>query len=419
MLTDAIVKSLAPKPDKHQWIEADHKPVDDPAKTCRGFGVKVMRSGTKTFVVSYRFKGREREFVIGKTTEWKTTTARKKALAARQKAADGIDPQAERAAERTAPTVADLVAFYRAEFLPAKKPRGQVEDNSIINQWLLKELGRKRLADVTSDDARALHRKISNGGGRKGTPVRANRVADLARHLWNLAIKEKKEWGITDNPFQGVKRNHEDPRERYLEEETEAVRLMKVLDDYPDRQVANLIYFILYTGCRSGEAKAARWDQFNEGRRIWTKPSSHTKQQRTHRATLFTQATALLGEVWEAADAEVEQYNSSRTIGQPKREMSEFVFPSARSESGHIEEIKQHWKAIRIQAGIPDVRIHDLRHSYASMLVNQGLPLQVVGQLLGHTQLTTTKRYAHLNDRAMSEAVEKLGNVLPMRKSGW
>ena len=79
MLTDAIVKDLKPKSDKHQWIETDHKPGDDTGKTCRGFGCKVMRSGTKTYVVAYRFKGQEREFVIGKSTEWKCATARKKA----------------------------------------------------------------------------------------------------------------------------------------------------------------------------------------------------------------------------------------------------------------------------------------------------------------------------------------------------
>jgi len=412
MLTDAIVKELQPKPDKHQWIETDHKSGDDPGKTCRGFGVKVMSSGTKTYVVAYRFKGQEKESVIGRSTEWKCATARKKARAARQKAADGIDPQAERVAERTAPMVADLVAFYRAEFLPAKKPRGRTEDNSIIEQWILPKLGRKRLADVTNADARALHREIS-----KKTPVRANRVADLARHMWNIGLREKAGW-CTDNPFQGVQRNHEDPRERYLDEGTEIERLQAVLDRYHDRQAANLIQFVLYTGCRRGEAMAARWDQFNEGRRIWTKPSSHTKQQRTHRVPLFTMAISLLGEIWEAAEAEIVRYNAHRTVGQPKHVMSEFVFPSARSASGHVEEIKSQWQDIRTEAGIPDVRIHDLRHSYASILVNQGLPLQMVGQLLGHTQLTTTRRYAHLNDKAMSAAVEKLAEVLPMRKSG-
>jgi integrase len=422
MLTDAIVKSLEPKPDKktgrvpHQRIETDHKPGDDTGKTCRGFGVKVMASGTKTFVVAYRFKGREKEFVIGKCTEWKCGAARQKAREVRQSAQNGIDPQAVREADRKAPTVADLVAFYREEFLPAKKPRGQVEDNSILEQWILHDRGlgrRRRLADITNADARALHRKIS-----KETPVRANRVVDLARHLWNLASDEKDGWVVTGNPFRGVQRNHEDPRERYLDDETEIKRLQDALDQYADRQAANLIQFIIYTGCRRGEAMAARWDQFNEGRRIWTKPSAHTKQQRTHRVALSTMAISLLGEIWETAAAEVERYNKGRSVGRPKRVMSEFVFPSDRSASGHIEEIKQHWKAIRDKAEIADVRVHDLRHSYASMLVNQGIPLQMVGQLLGHTQLATTKRYAHLNDKAMMKAVETLGNVLPLRKSG-
>jgi integrase len=421
MLTDAIVKDLKPKSDKHQWIETDHKPGDDTGKTCRGFGCKVMRSGTKTYVVAYRFKGQEREFVIGKSTEWKCATARKKARETRQLAQDGIDPQAERVAERDAPTVADLVAFYREEFLPRKKPRGQVEDNSIIEQWVLHKRGlgaRRRLADVTRADARSLHRRISIGNAeRKATPVRANRTIDLLRHLWNLALREKDGWA-KENPFQSISRNHENPRERYLDKDTEIERLQAALDDYPDRQIANLVQFMIYTGCRRGEALAARWDQFNDGRRIWTKPSSHTKQEKTHRVILSTMAIALLGDIWEAALAEVERYNIEFGNGQPKREVSDWVFPSDRSESGHIEEIKHHWHAIRAEAGIADVRVHDLRHSFASFLVNQGVPLQMVGQLLGHTQLTTTKRYAHLSDSAMSAAVEKLGEVLPLRKSG-
>jgi hypothetical protein len=258
MLTDKTVDALKPKPDKHQWIETDHKPGDEPGKTCRGFGVKIMRSGTKTYVVSYRVDGREREFVIGSCSEWKCADARKKAGETRRLVKDGKDPQAKRVAARTAPTVEHLVVYYREEFLPRKKPRGQTEDNSIINQWLLPELGRMRVAEVTAAHARQLHRKITKGGdGRKGTPVKANRVADLGRHLFNIAIKEK--W-CDENPFQSLKRNHEDPRERYLDEDSEIERLFAVLDTYPNRQAANLITFLLYTGCRRGEAMAARWD---------------------------------------------------------------------------------------------------------------------------------------------------------------
>jgi integrase len=299
--------------------------------------------------------------------------------------------------------------------MPGKKPRGQKEDDSLINQWLLPELSKLRVADVTPTHARQLHRKITIGGNdRKGTPVRANRVADLARHLFNIAIQEK--WR-EDNPFQNLKRNHEDPRERYLDEDTEIERLFAVLDTYPNRQAANLIAFLLYTGCRRGEAMAARWEQFSQGRRIWLKPSAHTKQTRTHRVPLSDMAITLLDEIYKAQRAEVDEYNWQRAVGQPQRDYSEFVFPAS-SASGHMEEIKNHWNAIRQAAGLKDLRIHDLRHSYASILINKGLSLQTVGQLLGHTQSSTTMRYAHLNDKSLRAATQKIGEVVPPRKSG-
>lgn len=422
MLTDKAVKDLQPHPDRNQWIKPDHnrggddRPADDPNQTCRGFGVKIMRSGTKTYIVSYRINGTETEFVIGPCSSWRCIDARKKAREVRKLAKEGKDPQAARVAARGAPTVADLIAHYREEFLPEKKPRGQKEDESLIKQWLLPELGGMRVAEVTSAHARELHRKITRGGdGRKATPVRANRVADLARHLFNLAITEW-QW-CTDNPFRNVKRNHEDQRERYLDEDSEELdRLMKVLDSYPDRQAANLIRFLLYTGARRGEVMGARWDQFNEGMTIWTKPSAHTKQERVHRVTMWKMASDLLGEIYEAQKAEVEAYNAHRRVGQAKRAMSPYVFPSQTSRTGHMVEIKDHWAEICDKANLKDIRVHDLRHSFASLLINQGVPLQAVGQLLGHTQASTTRRYAHLNDKTMRAAVEKLGDVVAMRR---
>src|SRR5438128_5823110 len=112
MLSDKIVKELEPRTEGHQWIKPDHEKGDNPEKTCRGFGVKVMQSGRKTYVVSYRVNGKEREFVIGPCSAWKCAAARAKAHDVRKLAKAGKDPQAERVAAREAPTVRDLCVRY-------------------------------------------------------------------------------------------------------------------------------------------------------------------------------------------------------------------------------------------------------------------------------------------------------------------
>jgi integrase len=155
--------------------------------------------------------------------------------------------------------------------------------------------------------------------------------------------------------------------------------------------VADIIRLLLLTGCRRGEALSATWDQFNLATGVWSKPPSSTKQQRHHEVPLSAPARELLARRRKQADG------------------SPYVFPGP---TGHRKVLKQHWARILKAAGITGLRIHDLRHSFASSLVGAGFSLPVIGALLGHSQPSTTARYAHLARDPLREAVERHGAIV-------
>ena len=209
--------------------------------------------------------------------------------------------------------------------------------------------------------------------------------------MFALAIKPKK-WR-DDNPAKGIERNHEEKRERYLSDD-ELARLTKTLDAWPDQTIANVVRLLLYTGARRGEVLSAEWKQFDLEKKTWTKPSASTKQKTEHRVPLSDEALSLLSKMRAEA-----------------KSISPYLFPSS-SESGHLVEIKKGWAAICKAAELEDLRLHDLRHSFASILVAGGASLPMIGALLGHTQVSTTQRYAHLDVDPLRELVGKVGAVV-------
>ena len=196
----------------------------------------------------------------------------------------------------------------------------------------------------------------------------------------------------TDNPVKGLRRNPERKRNRYLSAD-ELQRLMSVLANHPNQTSANVIRLLLLTGARRGEILNATWDQFDFDAGVWVKPSNHTKQKKEHRVPLSAAAIQLLMEM--AANSGPSHY----------------VFPG-RVPGEPLKEIKNFWAGVCNQAGLEDCRIHDLRHTYASILASAGLSLPVIGALLGHTQPNTTARYSHLFDNPLREATERVGSLV-------
>src|SRR5262245_29500809 len=261
-LTDSIVKRL-PLPATGNKITYD--PV------LPGFGVRVTAAGHRAFVLTYWNRaGRQRRYTIGSFPDWSVTGAREKARKLKRTIDDGGDPLAELMAERGAPPVNDLIERFFEEHVSRKRPHTQHAYRHAIERHIRPALGHMKVATVAWSDVDALHRKITKAG----RTTQANRVVAVASKMFALAIR----WEMrTDNPCKGVERNPEHKRKRYPTG-TELQRLTAALDRLDDQQAADVFRLCLLTGCRSGEAMAARWDHVDLPASKWTKPGSTTKQ---------------------------------------------------------------------------------------------------------------------------------------------
>lgn len=368
-LTDRVVRAL-PAPSKGNKITYDARPF--------GFGIRVTAAGNRSFVLNYRFKGRERRITIGEYPTWSVIAARRQAEEYRVDIANGRDPLERRISQRDAPTVQDMWERYTKDYLPKRAKRAQQDQAAMYRKSIGPKLGKKKVADVTFNDCERLHRFLT-----EDRPIRANRVLEVLRRNFNLAIK----WGWVDrNPVSGIEWNPEQRRERYLSHD-EIEALLNALDEHHQRTSCDIIRFMLFTGCRRGEALAARWDQFDSDMKIWTKPAATTKQRRAHRVPVSTEATKILS-------------------GRRMSSTSEYVFTHQSGEP--IKDIKKTWASVTAKAKISNIRLHDLRHTFASIAVSQGQSLPIIGAMLGHTQSQTTLRYAHLYDAVVTKAVEDI-----------
>ena len=397
-LTDALVKAL-PAPAKGYRITFD--------KDVPGLGVRVTAASARSWTLDYRTTaGRTRRMTLpGSAASWTVSQARDHARKLIRRIADGADPAGERKAERVAPTIADLAARFEAEHLLKRRPATQRDYRSILRLHILPELGRIKVADLRHADVERLHRGVK-------ARYRANRSVAVLSKMLSLAVK----WELAErNVATGIERRPEDKRERFLTP-AELARLSEVLATHPERTTCNAIRLLLLTGARKGEMLSARWGQIDLAAGAWTKPSASTKQGREHRVPLSKAALTLLAEMRAAADP-----------------ACPWLFPGANPDAPLVE-IKRTWLAVCVKAGLAKqvaklvdgkpikekdgkpvmvwqstVRLHDLRHSYASILASSGLSLPIIGALLGHTQAATTARYAHLLDDPLRAATERAG----------
>lgn len=405
-LTDAIVRNLpAPASGNRITYDGGHKDA------VKGFGCRVTSGGTRSFILNYRTRsGRERRYTIGQYPEWKTAAAREEAEALKKGIDQGIDPLAILETERNAKTVADMVKRFREEHLPKRRPSTRKNYDLLLDRFILPQLKHSKVSEVTYSDVEGLHRKITKGGA----PYQANRSMAVLSKMFSLAIK----WGWRgDNPAKGVERNLEVQRHRYLSPD-ELAKLGAALQGVDDRQGANVVRLLILTGARSGEVMAAKWEQFDLGEGTWTKPGSMTKQKTLHHVPLSAPARQLLVAIRKDAEAAAQKGGSR---------VSEYVFPGRGSP--HRRDIKRAWAEACLAAGIittatvkgrrgerlvrkPSARIHDLRHTYASLLASSGHSLPIIGALLGHSQPATTARYSHLLNDPLRKATETVGALV-------
>jgi integrase len=360
-----------------------------------GLAPRVTSAGARAWTFGYRASGIERRHTIGSIEAWTAEKVWAEAAELRRIVDQGGDPQKDRKAEREAPTVADLSDRFEQDHLPRLRPRSQEEYRRLLRLHIRPALGKKRVAELRHTDVETMHRRIAATG-----PYAANRAVAVLSKMLSLAVK----WELrTDNPARGVERAPEERRERYLTP-AEIARLADVLATHPERTSANAVRLLLLTGARRGETLAARWQDFDLSTAVWVKPAATTKTAKLHRVPLSAPALALLVEMKADADQENVRRGSD---GLPT---VEYVFSSLSGKP--LGSIKNFWAAARQKAGLPGVRLHDLRHTYASILASSGLSLPIIGQLLGHTQTATTARYAHLLDDPLRKATETAGAII-------
>jgi integrase len=390
-------------PEREALTDADIKDMVAPAKGNRivydagvaGFGVRVTAAGAVAFILNYRVRGtgRERRITIGRFPNWGVGAARAEAKRLRRLIDQGADPLGEFEAEREAPTVAELIERFDEEHIgPRLRPGSAHAYRLLIKKHIGPQFGKHvKVADVQFEDVDALHRKVT----KSGSPYAANRCVGVMSKMFALAVRWKMR---DDNPARGVEKNTEAKRKRYLSGE-ELTALTKALAAHPDQQVANIMRLLLLTGARSGEVRAMRWSNLDLTKGIWSKPASTTKQKADHVVPLSAPVRQLLSNLY-----------ASQTVG--GRELGPWVFPSPNNPSGHTVALSRAWAVICKKAGLSDLRIHDLRHSFASQLASGGASLPLIGALLGHSNPSTTARYAHLFDDPQRAAVEKVAAIV-------
>lgn len=366
----------------------------------RGFAVCIYRGGGRAFTLDYRHAGRQRRMTFGRWPEWSVSAARDRAKEIRREIDAGGDPLAQRGALRAAPRVDDLIERYCAQHLPKLAQRNADDQRSALAKMVAPVWGRKLVTEITQTDVDKLLTKVAEGRARphkekpnnrsrklqpsKPTPVRANRIGEVLRKMFTLAVQ----WGwCEDNPAQRFHRRTETPRERFLSKD-EINSLATALDAAEDRRAADIIRMCMLTGARLGEVRQARFEQFNLEHLSWSKPPMMTKQRRAHRVPISDETATIVRQRQLLVPRGTPWLFPSDTPGQP------------------VQEVRRFWARIQKQCGLPEVHIHDLRHTFASLLVSGGASLEMIGKLLGHSQMQTTLRYAHLMDSPLRAGVD-------------
>ena len=351
-----------------------------------GFILEVRPSGGKTYHLRYRDQyGKQRQYKIGDAASINFSKARDMAQRVRSRVVGGDSPMDERRAQRTVPTLSEFIRDVYMPHIRAHRRNFQ-STVSFIRHHIEPRFGARRLDEITPKMITEAHDELKLKGYALAT---ANKMPILFSIFYNLGKKMKVQ-GASTNPAQSLKLFQlNNNRERYLSAE-EVQRLRSVLEECPYEQMRTIVPLLLMLGCRKRELLEARWEHIDLERRVWHIPMS--KSGRARNVPLSSSA--------------IEVFRSLE-----RREGCPYVVPNPATLKpwGNLH---HQWDAIRRRAGLDGVRIHDLRHSFASNLVNSGRSIYEVGRLLGHSQVKTTQRYAHLSDTVLMSAMEEAANAV-------
>ncbi len=383
-ITKRVVEAMTPRADGAETVLWD--------SDVKGFGVRVQRGGVRSYVLHYRAgSGRGaplRKLTIGRHgSPWTPETARREARRLLGAVAEGVDPAADRVARREAPAMADLAQRFLAEHVEAKrKASTAAEYRRLLEKVILPVLGPRKVADVARSEIAKLHNAL------RAAPYQANRVLAVLSKMFNLAER----WGLRpdgSNPCRHVEKFGERKRERMLSA-AELARLGEALASHDGSPfVVAAVKLLIFTGARLGEILGLRWEWLDLERGEARLPDSKSGAKTLH---LPPPALAVLATL-------------------PRIEGNPHVIVGHRNGASLVN-LEKPWRQIRGLAGLDDVRLHDLRHAFASIAASSGLGLPIIGKILGHTQPATTARYAHLASdpvKAAAAAVaEKIASAM-------
>jgi integrase len=378
----------------------------------KGFGVRVRGSGTKTYVVRYRLgTGRGapiRNYTIGPHgSPWTPDTARAEAVRILGLVETGADPAGKRVDDREALSVAALCDLYLAEGCATKKPSTLYTDRGRIERHIKPLLGRKKAKDVTRADVQRFMQDVAAGKtacdektGKRGRAIveggkgTATRTVGLLGGIFTFAVER----GICPaNAVQGVKRYRDRKGERFLSaRELASLGLGLAVMEQTETispVMANAVRLLLLTGGRKMEVLSLKWSFVDFERGYLRLPDSKTGEKVV---ALGAPALKLLADI-------------------PR--LSEWVFPAA-TGSGHLIGLPRAWENLREWCGLDGVRLHDLRHSFASVGAVSGDSLPVIGALLGHADSKTTSRYAHLTADPVKAAADRIAGTIADAMNG-
>ena len=352
-----------------------------------GFMCKITPAGKKSYFLYYRTQDcRQRRPKIGDhgiiTAEQARSTAQRWLLEVGQ----GRDPSSEKQEIRSMPTMKELADKYMREHAPRKKATSSKEDKRLWDQHILPQFGQLHVSSLDRSDIAKLHHSLQH------MPTTGNRVLSLLSKAFNLAEL----WGYRpnhSNPCLHVKKYGEEKRERFLSQD-EITRLMQVLDEEENNGVElpwslHAIRLLLLTGCRLNEILSLKWEEVDTENQCLRLGDSKTGKKLVY-----------------LSSAAIDLFKSI-----PQEAGNPFAICGGK-DGAHLVNLQKPWNRIRVKAGLSDVRMHDLRHTFASIAASNGLSLPIIGALLGHKQTQTTARYAHLIGQPLIEASEMIGGKI-------
>ena len=375
-LTKAFIADAAPM-DK-EYIVWDSE--------VRKLGLRVLPTGRRSFIYQYRIGRASKKLTLG-PGDLSLPIVRGLAQEAASKIARGVDPGKERDDLRNAIVMSALVERFDATHVTFHvKESTAKEYRRAIQLYILPAFGTKPVAGVTRAQLHELHRKMSD------KPTQANRTLEILSKMFNLA----EEWGYREpnsNPRKGIKKYPENKRERYLSA-GELHRVGEVLSEMEAERVEMpaaiaAIRLLMFTGCRLNEIMTLQWRHVDMKAGLLRLSDSKTGAKNVQ---LGTPAIAVLSRI-------------KQVDGNP------WVLPG-KIEGARLTDLQPFWQRVRGRAGLHDARIHDLRHTFASVAAANGMSLLMIGKLLGHSSTETTKRYAHLSAGTMQTAADSVSSSI-------